>query len=100
NNRRRRMSRTMAKTFKRARGTKESAADPRTKLRKGLKGTRGEVVTAPRRQRQRVDQRRANEKHLVSPVHCGTRADHGLLRSELHGHPFDACSSSIGQRAL
>jgi len=44
------MDRTTDKSFKRARGTKECEADPRTKLEKGLDGTRGVTVTAPRRQ--------------------------------------------------
>jgi hypothetical protein len=39
-----------------------------------------ETVTTPRRQRKGIGERTANEKPVVSPVHCGTRADHGLLR--------------------
>src|SRR5690348_13045640 len=76
------MSRTTVKTFKRARGTKESEADPRTKLRKGLDGTRGETVTAPRRRRKEIRKRSANAKPMLSPVHCGTRAAPGFVGSE------------------
>src|SRR5260370_35032910 len=59
------MSRTTVETFKRARGTKESEADPRTKLRKGLKGTREGSVTSHRRQRRTIGARTNREKGLT-----------------------------------